>query len=175
MAYEPGSAASSFVFPEHEPRPVGSIGVPLSDFMKLTRIPIHIVYGDFLPKSGGNIWQQQWRQAANVARDFADAINHSGGDAQVFELPDIGLKGNTHFPFADLNNEQVADQMSRFLHVKGLDSWRCKIDFLKYKALQQSLACRPAGDTEGKHGWAQYQAEPMQVKQIRGWCGSDTF
>ena len=56
-----------------------------------------------------------------MAREFAAAINRHGGDATVTELPDIGLHGNTHFPFADLNNEQVADQMSQFLHDKGLD------------------------------------------------------
>jgi hypothetical protein len=121
VAYEPGSSLSSFMFPIGEQRPIGTTAVPLSDFMKLTRIPIQIVYGDFLPKTGGNIWQQQWRQAANIAREFADAINRHGGDAQVMELPDVGLKGNTHFPFADLNNEQVADQMSQFLHAKSLD------------------------------------------------------
>jgi len=36
-------------------------------------------------------------------------------------LPEIGIKGNTHFPFSDLNNVQVADALSKWLKDKGLD------------------------------------------------------
>jgi hypothetical protein len=37
------------------------------------------------------------------------------------ELPRIGIVGNTHFPFADLNNLDVADHLSGFLRDSGLD------------------------------------------------------
>lgn len=57
-----------------------------------------------------------------MARLFADCINRHGGDAQVIHLPDLGIKGNTHFPFADLNNVEVADVMSAWLKEKGLDN-----------------------------------------------------
>ena len=36
-------------------------------------------------------------------------------------LPSAGLKGNTHIAFADLNNEQVADQLALFLKKNKLD------------------------------------------------------
>jgi hypothetical protein len=36
-------------------------------------------------------------------------------------LPDIDVHGNTHFPFSDLNNVQIADLLSEYLHEKGLD------------------------------------------------------
>jgi hypothetical protein len=36
-------------------------------------------------------------------------------------LTDAGLKGNTHIPFADLNNVAVADLLSKFLAENGLD------------------------------------------------------
>jgi len=39
----------------------------------------------------------------------------------VVHLPAIGIRGNTHFPFSDLNNVQIADLMSGFLKQKGLD------------------------------------------------------
>jgi hypothetical protein len=41
--------------------------------------------------------------------------------AQVLLLPDAGLKGNTHIPFADMNNVAVADLLSKFLAENGLD------------------------------------------------------
>lgn len=57
-----------------------------------------------------------------ASRRFADALNRGGGDATILDLPSIGIKGNTHFPFSDLNTLQIADLLSRFLHEKGL-SW----------------------------------------------------
>jgi hypothetical protein len=36
-------------------------------------------------------------------------------------LPAIGIRGNTHFAFSDLNNVQIADLVSEFLRQKGLD------------------------------------------------------
>ena len=50
-----------------------------------------------------------------------DAINRHGGDASVLHLPEIGIFGNTHFSFADVNNLEIADVLSDWLHQKGLD------------------------------------------------------
>ena len=36
-------------------------------------------------------------------------------------MPSAGLQGNTHIPFADLNNVAVADQLSAFLRRNELD------------------------------------------------------
>ena len=50
-----------------------------------------------------------------------DAINRRGGDATLLVLPDMGIRGNTHAPFADTNNLEVARIMEEWLHKKGLD------------------------------------------------------
>ena len=39
----------------------------------------------------------------------------------VVHLSEVGIKGNTHFPFSDLNNLQIAELMSTWLNMKGLD------------------------------------------------------
>jgi len=39
----------------------------------------------------------------------------------VLRLPDAGLKGNTHLPFADMNNVAVADLLSKYPAENGLD------------------------------------------------------
>jgi len=39
-------------------------------------------------------------------------------------LPEIGITGNTHFPFSDLNNVAIADLMSGWLNEKGLDKYK---------------------------------------------------
>jgi pimeloyl-ACP methyl ester carboxylesterase len=127
VAYEP---RSGFVFPQGEvpaPMPSGTgplegIGVPLSEFEQLTKIPIVVYYGDNIPvEPAANPGQDNWRVALAMARLWADAINRHGGDAAVVHLPDIGIRGNTHFAFSDLNNLQIADVLSKYLAAKGLD------------------------------------------------------
>jgi hypothetical protein len=65
--------------------------------------------------------QDSWRVRLAMARVWRDTVNKHGGDVTVVHLPEIGIRGNTHFPFSDLNNLQIADQMSKFLADKGLD------------------------------------------------------
>ena len=110
VSYEP----VGFVFPEGEV-PAGEGSVPLADFLKLTKIPIQIIWGDFIDSGPLN------RSILERSRRFAAAINAKGGDAQVIHLPDVGIRGNTHFPFADLNNVKIANLLSQYLHEKGLD------------------------------------------------------
>jgi hypothetical protein len=90
--------------------------------MKLTKIPIVIYYGDNIPEQpSANPGQDQWRVRLEMARLWADAVNRRGGDVSVVHLPEIGIRGNTHFPFSDMNNREIADMMSEFLKKKGLD------------------------------------------------------
>lgn len=128
VSYEPGSG---FLFPEGEvPAPLPSaggsleaVGIPMTDFMKLTKIPIVIYYGDFIPKEpSNNPGQDGWRVRLEMARLWRDAVNKYGGDVTVVHLPETGIKGNTHFPFSDLNNIEIAGLMSEWLSEKGLDN-----------------------------------------------------
>ncbi|HYK01025.1 MAG TPA: alpha/beta fold hydrolase, partial [Thermoanaerobaculia bacterium] len=127
VAYEPGSG---FVFPEGEvPPPVPSsggtlaaVGIPSSEFLQLTKIPIVIYYGDNIPETATTTpGPEQWRVFLQVARLWRDAVNRHGGDVTVVHLPELGIRGNTHFPMSDLNNVQVADHLSQYLATKGLD------------------------------------------------------
>jgi pimeloyl-ACP methyl ester carboxylesterase len=127
VAFEPGSG---FIFPEGElpealPSAAGTLSpeaVPLADFEKLTRIPIVIYYGDNFPveptKERG---QDNWRVRLAMAKLWVAAINKHGGDARLVHLPEIEIRGNTHFLMSDLNNVQIADQVSQFLAEKKLD------------------------------------------------------
>lgn len=128
VSYEPGS---DFVFPEGEaPEPVKFFTgasyplrtIPVSEFNKLTRIPIIIYYGDNIAdKPSANPGQDQWRVFYQTAKMWRDAVNKHGGDVTLVHLPDIGIKGNTHFIMSDTNNIEIADQLSKFLKEKKLD------------------------------------------------------
>ena len=129
VAYEPGG----YVFPEGEKQediPGGKLhvgamnapAVPLEEFRKLTRMPILIVFGDNIATAPSNVYNSEvWRSSSLRGRQFVEAVNRHGGDARIVFLPDLGLKGNTHIPFADLNNLAVADHLESFLREKGLD------------------------------------------------------
>lgn len=115
VAYE----TPAYVFPEGEgPQgptgPIDSHRVPLADFMKLTRIPIQIVWGD-------NIKGTFWEPDIKLAQQFVDIVNAHGGKAELLLLPSIGIRGNTHLPFADMNNVEIAGQLSLFLEKHKLD------------------------------------------------------
>ncbi len=127
VAFEPGS---SFIFPEGEvPAPMPSAfdtvqgaAVPVSQFKALTRVPILVLYGDNIPAQAIDLpAQDSWRARLTMARAWRDTVNKHGGDVKVIHLPEIGIKGNTHFPMSDLNNVQIADLVSQFLAEKKLD------------------------------------------------------
>jgi len=134
VGYEPGA----YVYPQGElppciPRADGTCQVagrevPLEDFLKLTKFPIQILWGDYIPKTldpinvGPRLTLDSRR--INVVRSqyFRDAINKHGGNATVLILPDdLGIHGGTHFLMLDTNNVQIANLLSMFLKVHGLD------------------------------------------------------
>ena len=124
VAYEPGSG---FPFPKGEvPTPIKNAGffgdmkaeeVSLEAFLKLTRFPIVIFYGDYIPKAPTtHPHNDYWRAASEMADLFADA--------KVIRLPDIDIHGNSHFPFAEKNNQEVAKVFKKWLGEKKLDGRR---------------------------------------------------
>lgn len=127
VSFEPGSG---FVFPKNElPAAMPSAADTLSpepvspeDFEKLTRIPIAIYYGDNIPAEPTvRRGEDNWRVRLAMARLWVAAVNRHGGDARLIHLPEIGIRGNTHFIFSDLNNVEIADLVSKYLAEKHLD------------------------------------------------------
>lgn len=126
IALEPGT----FPFPEGEmpetedtssPFPAAGQSVPMEDFLRLTKIPILVLFGDNIPEERTEVWGlDNWRVRLRLARRWADTVNRYGGDAQVVALPEAGLHGNTHFLMSDLNNRDVADFMERWMESRRL-------------------------------------------------------
>ena len=128
VAYEPGGGIP---FPRGQVPEEGKIltlskktegiEVSMSDFMKYTEIPIIVYYGDNLPETNERPELYEWTRRLHLMRKWAALLNKHGGAVTVIHLPKIGLYGNTHFPFSDLNNVEVANHLSKWLHEKGLD------------------------------------------------------
>lgn len=121
VSFEPGSG---YIFPKGEaPETMTSsagtlapVEIELEDFIKLTKIPIVIFYGDNIPKSLTGIpGQDNWFMRLEMAKLWVGAINKKGGNAKLVHLPELGIYGNTHFMFSDLNNKQIAELVFKFL------------------------------------------------------------
>jgi hypothetical protein len=85
-------------------------------FKKLANLTsIQFVWGDHRPESDNSVRQ---------TRKMAELIVQYGGNARVLKLnEDGGLTGNTHIPFADMNNAKVAHVLDQFLADSGLDDY----------------------------------------------------
>ncbi len=119
VAIEPGG----FAFPKGEApaNMPGGAGIPLDEFMKLTKIPIIVYFGDYIPDEETEAFSQNfWRGVLETAKQWADVVNSHGGDVTIVHLPEIGIKGNTHFIMSDLNNQEIAEHLSTWLNEKGL-------------------------------------------------------
>ena len=128
ISYEPGT---EFVFPESS---MPSVTTPANDaanislsqpisaehFARLTKMPIVIYYGDYISADNPHWASQRWIERVNMAHAFAECVNNHGGDASVIRLPEIGIRGNSHFAFAEMNNVAIADLLENWLEEKGL-------------------------------------------------------
>lgn len=129
ISYEPGT---EFVFPENEmptvPTPANDIAnislsqpIGLELFKKLTRIPIIIYYADNIPAETDHWAFNRWHERVQVAKAFAECVNKYGGDVTVLQLPEKGIYGNSHFPFAEKNNKEIANLLNEWLVEKKLN------------------------------------------------------
>lgn len=92
------------------------------EIRSLASLPITVIYGDNIPtKPTTNSAFEFWRVGKVRARQFAKTIERAGGTVDVVSLPDLGINGNTHFAFSDLNNVRVADQLAGWLKKNSLD------------------------------------------------------
>ena len=99
-----------------------SLSQPISAerFALLTQMPIVIYYGDYISADNPHWASQRWIERIHMAQAFADCVNRHGGNASVVRLPDIGIRGNSHFAFAEANNVEIADVLENWLAEKGL-------------------------------------------------------
>ena len=88
-------------------------------------MPILIIYGDNIEKepNANSFNAEIWRVAKKRAQQMTDMINAAGGDATLYSLPDHGIYGNTHAPFADKNNKEILKIVTDFLAYKGLNGY----------------------------------------------------
>ncbi len=131
LSYEPGNV----VFPEEAlPEPIETpipneihsmlplITTSMDKFMQLTKFPIAIYYGDYIPETPNMDFNiELWRVSLLRAGQFVEMINRYGGNAKLIHLPKIGICGNSHNGIAEKNNLEIAALIEQHLHEFGID------------------------------------------------------
>jgi pimeloyl-ACP methyl ester carboxylesterase len=74
----------------------------------MAKIPILVMFGDHLGDVKGP-FGSIWTTNFDTCRKFVDQVTAAGGDAQLMQLPKLGIKGNSHMLMQDKNNLQLAD------------------------------------------------------------------
>jgi len=82
----------------------------------LKTIPILMIFGDNVDL------HPRWVAYRKLDLAYADAVRAAGGKVDVINLPDVGIKGNSHMMMMDKNNGAVADVIQRWLVDQGLTS-----------------------------------------------------
>jgi hypothetical protein len=76
-------------------------------------IPTLSVYGDFIESDS------RWPTIRQNNLKFQEAIKQAGGRPDLINLPDIGIKGNSHMMMMDKNNLEIAGVIQKWLTEKG--------------------------------------------------------
>ena len=132
IGWEPSAAP---VFPQGElpppiPRADGVLvpagtEIPLAEFLKLTKHPILLIWGDYIPKQLDPAYAGTTQESRRIFLEqyklFAQAANKHGGNVRNVVLPEIGISGNTHYAMSDTNITQVSRFISQWLKQERLD------------------------------------------------------
>ena len=132
IGWEPSAAP---VFPQGElPPPIpradgvtvpAGTEIPLAEFLKLTKHPILLIWGDYIPKTLDQRYAGTTQESRRIFLEqyklFAQAANKHGGNVRNVVLPEIGISGNTHYAMSDTNITQVSRFISQWLKQERLD------------------------------------------------------
>src|SRR5262245_51136797 len=73
------------------------------DLQAYTRMPILILYGDYVDQS------TRWAPRLKACKEFVEAAKKSGSKVELIVLPDIGIHGSSHMLMQDRNSLEIAD------------------------------------------------------------------
>ena len=76
--------------------------------------PILVLYGDNAKD------HPRWSKIRQGGVDYAAVLKSAGGNIDVVDLPEVGIKGNSHMVMMDKNSDVVADLIQKWLVSKGL-------------------------------------------------------
>jgi pimeloyl-ACP methyl ester carboxylesterase len=80
----------------------------------LKNSPVLMLFGDHVDE------HPRWAAYKKIDLAYADAVRAGGGTVDVINLPEVGIKGNSHMLMQDKNNAEIADLIQKWFVAKGL-------------------------------------------------------
>ena len=80
----------------------------------LRGIPVLMIFGDYIADDA------RWPTIRANGIAFAEAVRAAGGSVEVVDLPERGMRGNSHMIMMDRNSDQVAELVQDWLAGRGL-------------------------------------------------------
>lgn len=81
------------------------------------KIPVIVYFGDYIDNGDEKIAATgMWQGMRGACYVFAESYTAAGGNATVIDLPKIGIYGNDHFMFQDLNNDVIAEHVENWIN-----------------------------------------------------------
>jgi len=81
---------------------------------KLKNTPVLAIYGDYIEGDA------RWPKIRQIGYNYYDNVRKGGGSVDVVNLPQVGIRGNSHMIMMDKNSDQVAGLIQKWLEDKGL-------------------------------------------------------
>lgn len=81
---------------------------------KLAKLPILFIFGDHIGEASEGTGHS-WKQARDSAYAFLKRIKTAGGNAEMFDLPAMEIRGNSHMIMQDKNNLAIADMILKWI------------------------------------------------------------
>jgi hypothetical protein len=92
----------------------GTLRGDASTAAALKNVPILVLYGDSIEAS------PNFSEQREINKKMAALAQAAGGRIEIVNLPELGIRGNTHMMMMDKNNGEVADVIQKWLVGKGL-------------------------------------------------------
>src|SRR5262249_53548619 len=90
-----------------------TLGGDKSKVTTIKNTPVLMLYGDNAKD------HPRWSKIRQGGVDYAGVLKAAGGSVDVVDLPDAGLKGNSHMVMMDRNSDEVAALIQKWLAGKG--------------------------------------------------------
>src|SRR5262245_1324950 len=91
-----------------------TIGGDKSKVASIKGSPVVVIYGDNAKD------HPRWSKIRAGGIAYFDVLKGAGGSVDVIDLPDMGIKGNSHMMMMDKNSDQIADVIQKWLVSKEL-------------------------------------------------------
>lgn len=98
--------------------PGGAPGADSEDYQAVAsqKIPVTFYFGDYIDNGDPEIAATgMWQMMRQTCYSFTESYTAVGGNSTVVDLPKIGITGNDHFMFQDLNNDVIADHIENWI------------------------------------------------------------